>query len=71
MKYDVVKLEINKLELKENDYLIMKLSDCAPEEARELAEFMKTNFSELSSRLIIIVGDVEIYVAKLEEEALK
>lgn len=68
-KYEAVLVEISKLELGENDYLVFKFSDdTSPEAVKDMAQWLRNRFSSLVDKIMLIVGDVELYVVHREDK---
>lgn len=68
-KYDVVLVEMSKLELGENDYLVLKFPDDTNlGVVEEMAHKAKERFPELAGRMMFIAGNVELYVVHREDK---
>lgn len=72
-EYEIIKVEIGKMELKENDYLVLRFPEKSiePDAAVRFIEAIRKSFPELYKRIIAFIGDVEISVISEEEKVLK
>jgi len=68
-KLRVLELKLGKFHLGENDYLVLKFpEDTGDTQLHYFSDWVKERFPQLAPKVLIIGGDVKIYVAHVEDK---
>lgn len=69
MNTDPIIVEISKLNLNGGDYLVLKFPETTNKSDVEHVQIsIKENFPELASRVMLLWGDIEIYVMEVKDK---
>jgi len=66
---EIIQLELNKLHLEENDYLVFKFKDdVSASDIYSVQDALSKALPKLSNKIILLQKDIEIYVVHKEDK---